>query len=554
MSYKLRTILTVTFAILSLLVTLTIGYIFSQKSAVAVETEIGHSLTSTASQTTDKLDRFMWARSGELDLLGQMAGLEDRYEPASIQMLLNQLQNSFPTFSWVGFMDPKGKVLASTDGILRGEDLSERPVYQEGIKGKFIGDVHNAVLLAKLLPNPTGEPLQFVDISFPLKYKNGEIAGVLAAHLSWEWAKEVEKGVLEPLKYREKDIEMFIVSKREHTVLLGPDEWVGKPLKLSGMETAEINKTSWSIEKWADGKEYVTGLAYSQGHLDYPGLGWTVVVRQLKSTAFASVSDMLWFNVWTGLAVTVLFALIGWLVSRLISSPITRLTKVADQLRAGNEVQIPENRGIKEIEVLCRSLRGMLTALTNKDSELVFMQNLAHYDQLTGLPNRTALEVYLEESLETESTDHTLTFLYLDLDGFKSVNDTLGHQTGDVLLQKVAQRLMALSHDKGITVRLGGDEFLIVLRSIGANPKEEAQAYADEIIQSLNKPFIIEYERIHIGCSIGGAEYPTNSGNPSEIIRMADEALYESKRSGKNKMTFYVDLNKEQDEQDTQNK
>ncbi|HBU81837.1 MAG TPA: GGDEF domain-containing protein [Paenibacillus sp.] len=542
MSFKLKTVLTMTFAVLSLLVTLTIGYILSQKSSIAIETEIGHSLTSTASQTSDKLDRFMWSRSGELDLLGRMIALEDRFQPAEVQLLLNQLQDSFPTFSWVGFMNPKGNVLASTDGILRGDNLSERPVYQEGIKGKFIGDVHDAVLLAKLLPNPTGEPLQFVDISFPVKYKNGEIAGVLAAHLSWAWAKEMEDSVLEPLKHEEKDIEMFIVSQKENTVLLGPKEWIGRPLKLSGIEGARLNKSIWSIEQWPDGKEYVTGFATSQGHLDYPGLGWTVVIRQLKSTAFSSVTDMLWFNVWAGLLVTVLFALIGWLISRQISAPIARLTQVANRLGAGEQVMIPENRGFREIEVLTRSLGDMLTSLTNKDSELVIMQNLAHYDQLTGLPNRTALELYLEKSLEMESEHHTLTFLYLDLDGFKSVNDTLGHQTGDILLQKVAQRLASLSQDKGITVRLGGDEFLIVLRTVGVNPREEARIYAEDIIQNLNKPFIIEYERIHIGCSIGGAEYPANSGNPSEIIRMADEALYESKRAGKNRMTFYPEL------------
>ncbi|WKL01448.1 diguanylate cyclase [Paenibacillus amylolyticus] len=332
------------------------------------------------------------------------------------------------------------------------------------------------------------------------------------------------------------------MSKKEHTVLLGPKEWVGKPLVLPGIEEAQRNKSSWSIEKWPEGNEYVTGFAYSQGHLDYPGLGWTVVIRQVKSSAFASVFDLMWFNVWSGLAVTVLFALIGWFVSRLISSPLVRLTRVANRLRAGEELEIPANKGIKEIEVLSRSLRDMLTSLMNKNSELVVMQNLAHFDQLTSLPNRTALEVYLEESLETESENHTLTFLYLDLDGFKRVNDTLGHQTGDVLLQKVAQRLSALGQEKGITVRLGGDEFLIVLQSVGSHPREEAMAYAEAIIQSLNKPFIIEYERIRIGCSIGGAEYPTNSDNPSEIIRMADEALYESKRAGKNRMTFYSEL------------
>ncbi|PQP81134.1 diguanylate cyclase [Paenibacillus sp. PCH8] len=542
MSFKLRTVLTVIFAVLSLLVTATIGYVYSQKSFDAVETEVGHSLTATASQASDKLDRFMSARMGELDLLGRMAALEDSFKPDNIQMLLDQLQDSFPSFSWVGFMDPNGKVLAATDGILLGEDLSERPVYKEGIKGKFIGDVHNAVLLAKLLPNPTGEPLQFVDISFTLKDSQGHIRGVLAAHLSWAWAKEVEESVLAPLEREEKDIEFFIISKKEHTVLLGPKEWVGKPLKLSGIEEAQHNKSSWSVENWQDGHDYVTGFAYSQGHQDYPGLGWTVIIRQVKSTAFASVVDLLWFNVWTGLAVTILFAGIGWLVSRLISAPLVRLTRVANRLRAGEDLEIPENRGIKEIEGLSRSLRDMVTSLTNKDSELVVMQNLAHFDQLTSLPNRTALELYLEESLEPESEDHTLTFLYLDLDGFKSVNDTLGHQTGDVLLQKVAQRLTALGQEKGITVRLGGDEFLIVLRSVGHHPREEASAYAEATIQSLNKPFIIEYERIRIGCSIGGAEYPTNSGNPSEIIRMADEALYESKRAGKNRITFYSDL------------
>ncbi|MCG7376628.1 diguanylate cyclase [Paenibacillus sp. ACRSA] len=545
MSFKLRTVLTAIFATLSLLVSLTIGYIFSQKSFLAVETEIGHSLMGTASQASDKLDRFMWSRSGELDLLGRMAALENRFEPAEIQMLLDQLQDSFPSYSWVGYMNPEGKVLAATDGILLGEDLSERPVYQEGIKGKFIGDVHNAVLLAKLLPNPTGEPLQFVDISFPVKDSDGKTRGVLAAHLSWAWAKEVEESILAPLFHEEKDIEFFIVSKKENTVLLGPKDWMGKPLTLPGIEQAQLHKSSWTTEKWPDGKEYVTGIAFSQGHLDYPGLGWTVVIRQVQSTAFASVSDMLWFNIWSGLAVTVLFVLIGWWISRKIAAPLMRLTQVANELRAGEQVQIPENKGFSEIEELSRSLREMVVSLKNKDSELVVMQNLAHYDQLTGLPNRTALEFYLEESLETESVDHTLTFLYLDLDGFKRVNDSLGHQTGDVLLQKVAQRLNALSQDKGITVRLGGDEFLIVLRSVGSNPREEAKLYAEEIIQSLNKPFVIEYERIQIGCSIGGAEYPTNSGNPSEIIRMADEALYESKRAGKNRMTFYSDLKRD---------
>ncbi|MCK6073738.1 sensor domain-containing diguanylate cyclase [Paenibacillus silvae] len=545
MSFKLRTVLTVIFATLSLLVIVTIGSIFSKKSFVAVETEIGHSLEGTAAQAADKLDRFMYARSGEMNLLGDMSSLKDKFNAVDIQILLDQMQNSFPTFSWIGYMDPKGNVLAATDAVLLGKNLSERPVFQEGIKGKFIGDVHNAVLLAKLLPNPSGEPLQFVDISFPLKDSQGKTRGVLAAHLSWAWAKEVEESVLAPLEREQKDLEFFIVSKRENTVLLGPKEWIGKSLVLQGISQARYDKSTWSSEKWPDGKEYVTGLAYSQGYRDYPGLGWTIIIRQVKSTAYAAVIDLMWFNIWTGLAATLLFVLFGWLISRWISAPLGRLTRVANRLGAGERIEIPDNKGIKEIEDLSRSLRNMVSSIMDKDTELVVMQNLAHVDQLTGLKNRTALELYLEDSLEMESEEHTLTFLYLDLDGFKSVNDTLGHQSGDVLLQKVAQRLTALSHEQGITVRLGGDEFLIVLPSVGDHPREEATQYAQDIIQSLNKPFIIDYERVHIGCSIGGAEYPTNSTNPSEIIRMADEALYLSKRAGKNRVTFYSELDQE---------
>ncbi|UOK65912.1 hypothetical protein MT997_17740 [Paenibacillus sp. OVF10] len=109
MSFKIRTVLTVIFAVLSLLVTLTIGSIFSQKSFVAVETEIGHSLTGTASQASDKLDRFMSARAGELDLLGQMASLEDEFQPDEIQMLLDQLQDSFPHSHGLDSWTPKEK-------------------------------------------------------------------------------------------------------------------------------------------------------------------------------------------------------------------------------------------------------------------------------------------------------------------------------------------------------------------------------------------------------------------------------------------------------------
>ncbi|WP_241669353.1 sensor domain-containing diguanylate cyclase [Paenibacillus sp. CFBP13512] len=541
MSVKLRTALIVTFIALSLLLSFTLSTTINYYSSQSIKNEIGESLAGTAYQTADKLDNFMWSRSGEVELLGSLPVFENNQNVENIQQMLDQLKSHFPSFSWIGYTDTKGKVLAATDGILLGKDLSERPVFKEGIQGKFIGDVHDAVLLAKLLPNPTGEPLQFVDVSLPIKNSQQQTIGVLAAHMSWAWAKEVQQSVLLPSKWAGQNVDMLIVSKKDQTVLLGPREMVGKPLPLKSIAKAQLQKDGWELEKWPDGNTYLTGYAYGDGYLDYPGLGWTVIVRQPESTALASVSELMHFNIWITVVAAVVFALIGWWLAQRISLPIRELTHTADRLACGEEVDIPSRKSFSDIEMLSSSLQTMVTSLSQKEVELGNMQSLAHYDHLTGLPNRNALETYLEDAFEDPEQQPCLSFLYIDLDGFKKVNDTLGHQSGDILLQKVAQRLSQLKREHDITVRLGGDEFLVVLHTdpSGLNIEKEAEIYANEIIRSLNKPFIVEYEKVNIGCSIGGAVYPHDSDNPIEIIRMADQALYQSKRSGKNRLTFY---------------
>jgi len=247
------------------------------------------------------------------------------------------------------------------------------------------------------------------------------------------------------------------------------------------------------------------------------------------------------FTIIAGVIATIVFALIGWFLANKISLPIRALTHRADRLSEKEIVDIPVQRGFYEIEILSRSLRTMVTSLMQKDVELDQMQTIALYDHLTGLPNRNALEAYLESTLAAHEDDSSqqLSFLYIDLDGFKKVNDTLGHQSGDILLQKVAQRLSSLSRNKDITVRLGGDEFLVVLHTSKDHSYDEAQAYGEQIISLLNKPFVLEYQKVNIGCSIGGAVYMVDSDNPIEIVRMADQALYQSKRAGKNRITFY---------------
>ncbi|MCM3782552.1 sensor domain-containing diguanylate cyclase [Neobacillus mesonae] len=539
---KLRTLLVLAFTAFVILLTSIMGSIMSHRAAESMEQEIGQSLANIAYQMSDKLDNFMWSRQGEVEMLAATYTLAQNRHISEVQKLLSQLQTSFPSFSWVGFMNMKGDVVAATDGILVGSNISERPVFQEGIKGKFIGDVHDAVLLAKLLPNPTGEPLQFVDISMPVEDSNGEIKGVLAAHLSWEWSREVERTILQPQQSHTQDSELFIVSKKDNTILLGPKDMVGQALNTPSVVNAQRGENAWKVEQWPDGQNYLTGYAYGDGYLNYEGLGWTVLVRQPEAAAFGSLDEMTREFILVGITASVIFAAIGWFLSEKITKPIRGITAAANELRQGKDAKIPVYRGFKDIHSLSFSLRSLVDTLVQTENALGDMKILAHRDQLTGLPNRTALEIYLERTIqELDRELETLAFMYIDLDGFKSVNDQLGHQAGDILLQKVTQRLLEVTHKGNITVRLGGDEFLLILRSPKEQSVEEAESIAQEIIDSINKPFIVELNHVSIGCSIGVAFYPTHDSNVGNIIRIADECLYRSKQSGKNQVTFYKD-------------
>ncbi|CAM4003975.1 diguanylate cyclase domain-containing protein [Saccharibacillus endophyticus] len=537
---KIRTFLALIFVAFVILLSATLGSLMSQRSTAAIEQEIGDSLAGTAYQMSDKMDNFMWSRASEVKLLTELDPLKDTSDPAAIQVLLDQLQSSFSSFSWIGFTNAEGEVLAATNGILVGNNIAERPVFTEGIKGFFTGDVHEAVLLAKLLPNPSGEPLQFVDVSYAVKNDAGDTVGVLAAHLSWEWAKEVERTLLGPQIDHDKDFELFIVSKQDNTVLLGPDGWAGRPVNLGSVGSAQGGLNSWVLERWPDGKNYLTGYASGDGYLDYPGLGWTVLVRQPESVAFAPVNKIQQDIIIAAVLASVLFAGIGLLTAEFISRPIRKLTRAADRIRQGGAPEIPETRGFNDILSLSRALRSLLDSLLRTENALGHMENAALRDQLTELPNRMALERYLEQTIEGfDPASETLALMYLDLDGFKKINDTFGHQVGDVLLKKVAQRLQTTTRPDGITVRLGGDEFLLIMRSTLLDAHAEAEQLANEVLKLINNPFIVEMNQLSIGCSIGVAFYTRRNHSVTEVIQTADECLYLSKKAGKNRVTFH---------------
>lgn len=169
------------------------------------------------------------------------------------------------------------------------------------------------------------------------------------------------------------------------------------------------------------------------------------------------------------------------------------------------------------------------------------LAHFAHHDYLTDLPNRILFSNSLEHStLLAKRNNYKVAVMFLDLDGFKQINDTLGHDAGDLLLQEVAKRLTGLVRTSDTVARVGGDEFTFVLNNIESD--ENAALMANKIIAVLSEPYDLKGQQCHVGGSIGISIYPDDSENLEKLINQADDAMYLAKQSGKSTYKFYRDV------------
>lgn len=165
----------------------------------------------------------------------------------------------------------------------------------------------------------------------------------------------------------------------------------------------------------------------------------------------------------------------------------------------------------------------------------------AYHDQLTGLGNR----LYLTDTLpglinEAAESGRILSLMFLDLDGFKEVNDTLGHSAGDLLLQEMADRLKKASHSPDFTIRLGGDEFVVIMKGLQA--REEVEAAAAMIVDKLSAPVVLDGQEVSVGVSVGVSVVSDSEKSPEEFLQEADRAMYHVKKTGKNNYCFFQDM------------
>ena len=314
--------------------------------------------------------------------------------------------------------------------------------------------------------------------------------------------------------------------------------------------------TLQTIKETTKNNVLTIGTDYNYGYAIIDEYGWTYVIKQSTDTFTNIVSSLPIIFIILLVIVVILSIQISQGLAGKYTEPIIELSENMQTAAAGElNVHCDINRD-DEFGVLSNSFNQMMDIIsTNYNAALDSkkeaeasrqelqlhydaMERLAYTDALTGLYNRTAFFKFANEILSNNKTglkNHAV--IFIDLDGFKSINDTLGHDYGDLLLKAVTKKFASFINEDDILARNGGDEF-VILRNKVPNTEDLVQ-FLNKLISISSHPFLLEDETVHISLSAGVALFPQNGLSLSELMKNADIAMYSSKNAGKNNYTFF---------------
>ncbi|RME32429.1 MAG: diguanylate cyclase, partial [Deltaproteobacteria bacterium] len=279
---------------------------------------------------------------------------------------------------------------------------------------------------------------------------------------------------------------------------------------------------------------------------------------------FSNIQDIYFESSMGGLIIEVspsVEAALGQRRDQLVGMPFAMLCDDPDSIGQVRQLLLEQGR-VKDFELMLRRRGGQLVpgsvnaSLVRDDAGKPIkivgsirdiserkqaekeIRQLAYHDQLTGLPNRSLLRDRMQQALaQARRQNRQMALLFLDLDRFKDVNDTLGHEAGDTLLRQVSDQLKSCVRQSDTVARLGGDEFVILLTSV--KTERDPVVVAEKILKLLNRPFPINGKEVFTSTSIGIAMFPNDGEDPETLLKHADMAMYEAKEHGRGHFQFF---------------
>ena len=553
----LRTQIALVFGTLVVTMAVALSLGFSELLKRGAERDASAALTIVAENASTLLAHGLQQRSREATVLASAAIWQKGLDTPEAQRILERSQAMEPFNAWIGVADAQGVVKSATTGMLVGQNVAQRPWFQHGIQGVHVGDVHPAKLLDSLLPpTASGEPNRFVDFAAPIRV-GGAVVGVLGIHGSWEWTREVLQS-LTPTTSQEMALELFVFNRGGQLILAPAVR--DRPMQNTqgrlpdglainnSRDGRESQKTPTTVVRWLDGKNYLTAATVMQARSAESDLGWRIVARQPVELAFADANRAARLALLVGLAAALLASMMAWLAARRLSVDLYTLADAASAMEAGAQgTHIPAVHTNREVRQLSQALDRMTQRLLSANEAMEdtvrqrtqelqaanqALDRQARTDALTGLLNRRGFESQMSHALAlARRSGRPLSLITVDVDHFKRVNDTFGHEAGDEVLRRVAQTLQERLRSSDVVARIGGEEFVAMLPDTDL---DGARATAETLVAAMSAKADPMVGKVTISAGVAtlrGPEYES-----ADLMRRADAALYEAKGQGRNRV------------------
>ena len=351
-------------------------FLLSWITATLFRRTLEHHLADTfetlAFQVGDKLDRAVYERYRMLQTAASLAALRDAAAPiADRRRVLDVLQESSPEFAWIGLTDSSGQIIAGTNRRLEGTAVEARPWFRHGRELPFVGALQEIPNLARELAASSdgGAENRFLDLAVPVTGATGQFAGVLAAHVRWDWSREVQQSVVPESAAREHIGVTIYGPGRDVLLDSGASGWTQPPDAPSVGEGRRFRGAIF--ETTAGGTAYFTGYSRSRGFREYRGIGWLTVVRQPVERAFASVSTLRRAIVLWGSVLSLAAASAAWIVAGRHAKRLRSVRAAAERIHEGDILSVlPRPKGGSEFAAMCGALGDLVEDLRAKEEKL----------------------------------------------------------------------------------------------------------------------------------------------------------------------------------------
>lgn len=509
--FSLKTVLFVCFTLVAALPVLLLTGWFQQQSYEYEQQRVHEKHLLLARNITGALERYARDVTAATVTVAQMLGSND--DPSHAESLLDSLD-----FNYLALFDSQNQPVASVTRA--GEQPRQWPRGLEDLRQQATA----ALQFSAVTIGSDGQ----AGIWLTQQYGDAEL---LVAVLNTDYFRSLQAAV----SFGEKG--HAVVLDQTGAVIAHPNAtWVARAQSLAELApVAAMRRGEEGVSEFyspAIESDVIAGFSI------VPSTGWGVMVPQplVELKAQASKSRSIAMVV---ASVGVLSAIVlAWLLSAWVTRPVRSLATAA---KAWNGSQRPEwllsNRVLpRELAQLNQAFAGMSKRITQTHAELKVQ---AEKDGLTGLTNRTELQMLLEQSVKGlhHGANSKVGLLYVDLDRFKAINDSMGHAFGDEVLRAVAERLqVAASED--VVARVGGDEFLVMVN--GFVDRNALLAKATNIVSSIQRPFEVGSQSVQIDGSVGIAVAPDDAEDADLVLRRADMAMYHAKRAAEEHICFYA--------------